>query len=100
MTKSIHENLQGIERGYYDGARFEVLREQIMRVADDIRTLAKDHPIRTACEELAPILWGGDTGTDIDLDNLRVALTGPDADSHLRAWSTVGRLLLAYQSAA
>ena len=100
MTKLIHEQLQGIERGYYDGARFETLSEQIIRVAEGIRALAKDHPLRASCEELAPVLWGGDAATDIDADTLRTALNGPDGDSYLRSWSTLGRVLLAYQSAA
>lgn len=100
MTKRIHEELQGIERSYYDGARFEALSEQIIRVAEDIRQLAKDHPLRIACEELAPILWGGDAATDIDPGSLRATLKGPGGESYLRAWSTVGRVLLAKQSAA
>ena len=100
MTRKIHTLLSEIERAYHDGAKYDAICEKIHRAAELIASLDGDDLLRKACEEFAPLLWGGDPGSAIEPKAVQAALAGQNGNAHLRSWSGIGRVLLAYRAAA
>lgn len=100
MKKEIHRRLREIEGAYYDGARFEALSEKIVETAILIAALEDHDADRRVFEVYAPLLWGEASGAAIDPEAIKTALGGAEGASHLRSWSGMGRVLMAYQVAA
>lgn len=100
MSKAIHRRLQEIERMHHDGVSDEELIEKIDEAAKLIVSFDGHHPLREACEVFAPSLWGGASCETIDPEAIQAALSGPDRSIYLRAWSGIGRAILANRLAA
>lgn len=100
MNSDVTHLLADIELAYYEGEEAEQLNERIQLVASLIASLPEAEPVRALSETYAPLLWGAPSGTAVDPDLVKRALSGSNGPTHLRSWSGLGRALSAYEIAA
>lgn len=99
-NNEIHKRLLDIEQAYYDGAKFDALFKKIGEAAELICARGEHDPDREVCEVYAPLLWGEPSGSTISRAAVDAALQGENGGAHLRSWSGMGRVLVAYRVAA
>ena len=100
MSHHILMTLRRLETDYYAGVSYRRLSRRILDLGRSIEALGADDPMRRACEEFAPALWGEVSRSRLDADELRSALESRNAAEYLRAWAHFWRIAETYRLAA